>query len=368
MDGIRDPSAAAVMPALSDAGTAGWATETPGARTKWRAQAYNHLRGELKSILDAAGVAEDPLSIDQVVTVLKGAFGVVASDVAFVISSSRYKFAALASQLANVSGEWAALVATGASSVTGNYAAAMAGVGHQVLATCSATIGGVSTILTGERSVLLGSSRAKLVGNNKIGWGYHAADDPTGAATNQHLTGVVDAETGNVHHAGTAKFGGDPNDGTGAKVSIEGATGAVTAQGNLATSASVVAGGAVSASAKSTFAGGLATVDDDVELDAGSSAVAAGGLNSVGGRISVLTWATGAGSYVVLNLANNRIGLRSRVYAVAQTASGKRLTQAYTQYAAGAVLIYFHAPDGILAGDAATSIAFDVMNPADPPA
>ena len=142
--------------------------------------------------------------------------------------------ACVASQDSIAHGVRSAVVASSEANATGAQSLAAASTGAIVSGAHSAALGvdggGISAVeVSGNESILLASGAGELADDYTVGGCYGLPITPSG--TNQNLKWILNSTTGAAHFAGNVKIGGDPDDGTGATLSIAAATGSVQMDG-----------------------------------------------------------------------------------------------------------------------------------------
>lgn len=234
------------------------------------------------------------------------------------------------------------LIASSNSQASGVHTAVIASDGTSATTLDAAAVACQDSTVRRE-AVLLASRNAQLYDAKRIGWGYNTGAAIVPGVVNQNLTGIIDTETGALHIAGDLKIGGDPDDGSGSVITLNGTTG------------------------KATVTGGIRTEEgtDTAVWDVGGYWTAT--VNAVGGKVTIPFSATHpvVASFAVgsrLLLTNSCIQATSRVYCSAASATYFPI-QGDVNPGAGFADVYVWNPAATnIEGDVVLS--FDVVNPA----
>jgi hypothetical protein len=212
------------MPAFTADGTAGWAD----AAVPFPPQAYNHVRKELKAILEMLGGTENPLDGGQIAPLLGPKFaGIVSAAIDTGPVTTAHTRTVVGASDSRASGP-----NSGVSS--GQY--------NEVRGEASQIDGGWRHVVAGERSHVAGGKNIKIQTGDTIAFGAGTVAPDDDLDVNQGMSIRFHAPAGGAHFKGKVYFGGNPNgsnglafDGDGALASVDAATGAASFAGGNAT-------------------------------------------------------------------------------------------------------------------------------------
>lgn len=149
--------------------------------------------------------------------------------------------ATIASWDSRATNDRSACVAAYASTASGAVSAVVAGDASTASGQRSAVAASLGGVASGGMSAVLASKNVELADANSIGGGFSGSGiTPNG--TNQNLAWKINSVVGNARFKGLLWIGGNPDTNTGEKVTLNGTTGAVTADGKVTGTAGLAVG------------------------------------------------------------------------------------------------------------------------------
>lgn len=275
-----DPGLADGYPTDPDPGTG-----TPG--SKITAFMVDYARAVLHSAITALGGTPTIDDITVLGTILaSGVNGIKSAALGTGVVSTTHWTAVVASEDSEASAARSVVAASifGVASGIQSFVAAC----YNAIASglSSACLACYTSCASAARCVVVGSQGAENATANSIGGGYKSSGTFVPGGTNQNLTWLIKSVFGIAHFAKTVMVGGDVNAGTGATITLSGATGGINASGTV--SAAAIAGNVVSSTG-------------NVQSIAGDVKALAGGVEALRGDFSAelrLGYWTAAATYI----------------------------------------------------------------------
>jgi hypothetical protein len=316
MDLIRDPSMTAVVPAYTADGSAGYAKDD--GTTVLAVQTVNHLLRELEQAITDTGASLLPLVDNQLSTILK-TFSMVMGAIG---------------------------VSTGKDSTRADRG----------------LIASAGSCVSGALSALVGSANAELNSQGCLAGGVSGVP-LVEAGDNQNLQWKLDGSNGEAH-VGSVKVGGNVDDGTGATLTINGATGDLNMDGDLAVDGDAQVDGTLNSTGNLGTYGKVSSIGG-YEAPYQSAEGVSVEINQPSGEVNASTCPIVPGASFAITIANEYVDADSIVLAVVTASVDGKPVVTETWAGAGeatVVVTNIHASETVVS----LYLRFVVLNPATP--